>query len=64
MPRRIFSMLAGGWKLSASRKGQPSIFESCFPVVLLPELDTPITTTTMGTLAWAMAYGPAVFGST
>ena len=40
----IFSMLAGGWKLSASRNGQPSRRDSSVPTVLLPQPETPIST--------------------
>src|SRR2546430_7791488 len=41
-------MLAGGWKLSASRNGQPSAFANAAPVVLLPQPATPMSTMTSG----------------
>src|SRR5215471_20053836 len=47
-PLLILAMLAGGWKLSASRNGQPSRFDSAAPVVLLPQPETPINTRTSG----------------
>jgi hypothetical protein len=55
-PRLIFSMLAGGWKLSASRNGQPKAFDRALPTVLLPQPETPINTTTRGSVA-AMTPG-------
>ncbi len=46
--RCIFSMLDGGWNQSPSSKIQLSRCASINAIVLLPEPDTPITTTTEG----------------
>src|SRR5262245_54122153 len=54
MPRLILAMLAGGWKLSASRKGQPNRSDNMRPVVLLPEPDTPISTIASGEVGSVM----------
>ena len=55
VPRLIFSMLAGGWKLSASRNGQPSVRDNSAPTVLLPEPETPISTMTSGDTSGAFS---------
>src|SRR5215813_209243 len=47
-PLLILAMLAGGWKLSASRNCQPSRLDSAAPMVLLPQPETPISTMTSG----------------
>ena len=41
----IFSMLAGGWKSSASRKIQSSFRATCIPTAVFPEPATPMRTT-------------------
>ena len=41
---RIFSMFAGGWKLSASANTQFTRSAMRTAIVLLPDPDTPITT--------------------
>src|SRR5262249_32314157 len=47
MPLRIFSMLARGWRASASTKSQFRRVASARPIVDFPLPDTPITTTAM-----------------
>src|SRR5262245_52699136 len=47
-PRCIFSTLDGGWNQSPSSKVQFSRWASIDAIVLLPQPETPITTTTEG----------------
>ena len=48
VPPAILATFSGGWKESASRKGQPRRSASRSPSEVLPELATPMTTTTAG----------------
>ena len=48
VPPRILATLAGGWKSSPSSYSQPSRPASSAAIVVLPDPDTPITTSTAG----------------
>ena len=47
----IFSTLAAGWKSSASRKGHSSRWAKLAPTVLLPEPETPMRITALGSVS-------------
>src|SRR5215510_7687027 len=50
VPPCILATLAGGWKSSPSAKGQPRRSASRVATVVLPDPETPIATSTSGTI--------------